>query len=323
MYRAHYRKRNTILSREDKIKLIQLALENPNLKQKEIGDVFGVERSSVAKILKRKNEFLPPGSEGLYAERHKRARSEQVSVLHAFDVQWMEVEHVVYTWYLTCTAEHQQLTDIEIMEKAQQVAVKFGVSAFVASPEWLKGFKERYRVYQNGSVTIPFNNGTNSFSNSSQRNGGHMPWEIHDGRNGSSDIDIDNLGSTFREAPATGQSHAIDQITNMSSNFELGTPAPSQHRRVVMMPRKRVESTSASNHQGFGGRHSTKHLGLSSDPPLNPVDGNDGCYQMASELHNHDSQTKTSGIFVFNYYYYFSLLLFFVINNFFIKNLFK
>lgn len=153
-FRTQYRKPNRLLSREDKIKLIKLALENPNLKQKEIGDVFGVERSSVAKILKRKNEYLSPDVIDTLTGTAKRSRSERGLVKEAFDIHWMELEQVVYTWYLTSIAEEQVITDDNILDKAQKVAIKFGMRTIMPDQQWLKSFKEKLKLFSQGGNLV-------------------------------------------------------------------------------------------------------------------------------------------------------------------------
>ncbi|PWN54067.1 hypothetical protein IE53DRAFT_365783 [Violaceomyces palustris] len=107
---------------------------NPNVKQDAIANRFGIERSTVSKILKQKEKWLAidPDSESARIAKHRAAKFPQV-------------EDRLSEWVAQAKAEGKVIHDVMIRSEALRIAKEIGltVDKFKASGGWIEKFRER------------------------------------------------------------------------------------------------------------------------------------------------------------------------------------
>ncbi|KAI4123011.1 MAG: hypothetical protein LQ338_005498 [Usnochroma carphineum] len=121
------------LTDQDRRRMCQYHEENPTVKQTEIGSIFGVERSTVSKVLRHKDKYLHPddGSRSPI----KRAKG-----------KFPDIERAVSVWAKNHQRQGLPLSNDLIRDKARVFATTVGSSDCVAkvnSPIWLEKFKQR------------------------------------------------------------------------------------------------------------------------------------------------------------------------------------
>lgn len=113
---------------------------NPKLKQEELASVFGVERSTVSKVLKEKTRWLAVEEDSLDAKivKHRQAK-------------FPEVEKRTMLWAQQAQASGEILTDAIIKEQALAIGKSIGGPAakFKASGGWVDKFRVRSGLRKN------------------------------------------------------------------------------------------------------------------------------------------------------------------------------
>ncbi|CCM05934.1 uncharacterized protein FIBRA_08173 [Fibroporia radiculosa] len=129
----HKKKRLLSIHRKE---ICEFALAHDSMKQEEIASHFGVERSTVSKILKEKHRWL-----------HVRD-DEKVAVAKFRPSKFPEIEHQLEKWLQQCTKDDVHITDAMIREEAKQVARNLGWSEdrFKASSGWVENYKIRVGI---------------------------------------------------------------------------------------------------------------------------------------------------------------------------------
>ncbi|KAJ7134441.1 Tc5 transposase DNA-binding domain-containing protein [Mycena epipterygia] len=110
--------------------------ENPNARQEDIARIYGVERSTISKILKNKTKWLNvPANEDLRIAKHRPSK-------------FPEIEEDMVKWLLECRDTNTVLSDSMIRNKAKEVARDLGIpeERFKASSGWIENFKHRHGV---------------------------------------------------------------------------------------------------------------------------------------------------------------------------------
>ncbi|KAL4250782.1 hypothetical protein ABKN59_006091 [Abortiporus biennis] len=119
----------------DRKKICVYHKENPNLKQEDIARVFGVERSTISKILKNKTKWLnvPEETPILLA----RQRPTKFPFLENKLEKWLKHE-----------GRSMVLSDNVIREKAKEIAkeLQWPEEKFKASSGWVENFKHRHGI---------------------------------------------------------------------------------------------------------------------------------------------------------------------------------
>ncbi|TQS38358.1 hypothetical protein Golomagni_01136 [Golovinomyces magnicellulatus] len=123
------------LTDEDRKRMCQYHEDNPSKKQAEIGALFGVERSTVSKILRQRDKYL--SSENRSLSPMKRAKG-----------KFPDIERALSNWIRNLQKkEDYQLTDAIIREKAESFAATVGhKESFIMkinSTSWLEKFKQK------------------------------------------------------------------------------------------------------------------------------------------------------------------------------------
>ncbi|KAJ7147523.1 Tc5 transposase DNA-binding domain-containing protein [Mycena crocata] len=110
--------------------------ENPNARQEDIARLYGVERSTISKILKNKTKWLNvPANEDLRIAKHRPSK-------------FPEIEEDMVKWLLQCRDNDTILSDSMIRNKAKAIAHDLGIveERFKASSGWIENFKHRHGV---------------------------------------------------------------------------------------------------------------------------------------------------------------------------------
>ncbi|KFX97012.1 hypothetical protein V490_02997 [Pseudogymnoascus sp. VKM F-3557] len=117
-----------ILTDEDRRSICQYHEANPSAKQTEIGVRFGIDRSTVSKLLKNKEIYLYTGGRHPLAKRAKRKPS--------------NIGRALEQWALNSLMQGIQLTGSAIDEKARLFATVENNESFLESSEF-EEFKQR------------------------------------------------------------------------------------------------------------------------------------------------------------------------------------
>ncbi|KAG0128244.1 hypothetical protein HOY82DRAFT_38709 [Tuber indicum] len=114
--------------------------ENPNVKQTEIGAMFGVERSTVSKVLRQKEKYLFPDDGSRSPVKRSKGK-------------FPDIERALAVWAKNTRKQGVALTDMMIREKAKFFATSVGISdsQFKANGQgWLEKFKQKNNLHSNG-----------------------------------------------------------------------------------------------------------------------------------------------------------------------------
>jgi hypothetical protein len=125
------------LTADDRKRICEQYLLNPKMKQATLGALFGVERSTVSKILKNRDRWLAPPDSPVPVARPSMARYPE---LEGKLVEWCRVQ--------LATMDGERLTDEMIKSQALAMAAASEAEVrkrFKASTGWMEGFKVRFR----------------------------------------------------------------------------------------------------------------------------------------------------------------------------------
>ncbi|KAG6830692.1 hypothetical protein H0H92_015168 [Tricholoma furcatifolium] len=146
------------LDNNDRKRICKFHDEHPNSRQEDIANEFGVERSTISKILKQKSKWLnTPDNVADRVAKHRPSK-------------FPEIEDELTKWLEECAAKKIPTSDGAIRDKAKEVARALGISddRFKASSGWVENFKSRQKLRAaRWPVGIPGNNNTSSSGSSS------------------------------------------------------------------------------------------------------------------------------------------------------------
>ena len=86
VYPQHFRKSRSKINDELRREIVKFYIQNPNMNQGEIADMFGIDRTTVSKLLKRKHEYLDAQDE-IMLESTKKSKISFNDLYHHFDTQ--------------------------------------------------------------------------------------------------------------------------------------------------------------------------------------------------------------------------------------------
>ncbi|KAF7930732.1 uncharacterized protein EAE98_001967 [Botrytis deweyae] len=121
------------LTDSDRRRMCQYHEDNPTVKQTEIGAMFGVERSTVSKVLRQREKYLFPEDRSLSPV--KRAKG-----------KFPDIERALSNWVRNTQKQGIPLTDSAIKEKARFFATTVGNNEShlkTNSTTWLEKFKQK------------------------------------------------------------------------------------------------------------------------------------------------------------------------------------
>ncbi|KAG8797881.1 hypothetical protein FRC17_007629, partial [Serendipita sp. 399] len=110
--------------------------QNPSARQEDIAARFGVERSTVSKVLKQKALWLSIEDE------------DELKIAKRRPTKFPEIEATVLQWVQERFAAGESVTDQNIREQAKLAAQQLGIGEelFKASGGWIDNFKHRNRI---------------------------------------------------------------------------------------------------------------------------------------------------------------------------------
>ncbi|EJD39974.1 CenpB-DNA-bind-domain-containing protein [Auricularia subglabra TFB-10046 SS5] len=130
------RTRKTRLYNIDRKAICCYAKSHPEARQEDIAARYGVERSTISKILKQKQKWMNvPEGEELKIIKHRPSK-------------FPALEKRLLIILKQCTKDKVHLTDQLIRSKARDVAKDIGISddKFKASSGWVENFKHRHNI---------------------------------------------------------------------------------------------------------------------------------------------------------------------------------
>ncbi|KAK2736141.1 hypothetical protein FQN57_000872 [Myotisia sp. PD_48] len=151
------------LTEDDRRRMCKYHHENPHVKQTEIGAMFGVERSTVSKVLRQKEKYLFP-------EDDRRSPVKRLS-----KGKFPDIERALSNWVRNHQRQGGELNDEIIREKALFFASTVGSQdghEKIQSSSWLEKFKQKNclssGVPRKGSVDVTKNLESTGNSSASQ-----------------------------------------------------------------------------------------------------------------------------------------------------------
>ncbi|KAL8846635.1 MAG: hypothetical protein Q9221_008294 [Calogaya cf. arnoldii] len=121
------------LTDQDRRRMFQDHKEKPSVKQTKIGTLFGVERSTVSKVLSLKEKYLHPDD----GSRSPAKRSKG---------KFPKIERAMSNWAKNHQRQGLPLSDESIRDKAWMFAITVGSPDCVSkvnNPNWLEEFKQK------------------------------------------------------------------------------------------------------------------------------------------------------------------------------------
>ncbi|GAC95481.1 hypothetical protein PHSY_003057 [Pseudozyma hubeiensis SY62] len=127
----------------DRKMICDYSAANPQVKQDAIAHQFGIERSTVSKILKQKDKWLAiqPGSDAARIAKHRA-------------VKFPAVEDRLTAWVAELEARGEAIRDTTIRNEALRIARELGLGEdkFKASGGWIEKFRERNQIPKPQSI---------------------------------------------------------------------------------------------------------------------------------------------------------------------------
>lgn len=144
------------LSNLDRRALCQYAEANPRVKHEHIGSMFGVERSTVSKILKQKAKWFSVSDDNTIPVSPTTERKTKDGKAYKNRIgRYPEMEAMLLEWGKEQTRSDIVLTDEAVRSKALEFAEQLNIESgsFKASAGWLENFKERAK-YKAGKFDL-------------------------------------------------------------------------------------------------------------------------------------------------------------------------
>ncbi|KAI0373755.1 CenpB-DNA-bind-domain-containing protein [Pilatotrama ljubarskyi] len=120
----------------DRREICMYARDHPGTKQEDIAHRFGVERSTVSKILKQRHRWLAVSLD------------EDVQIAKLRPSKFPELEHRLAEWVKTVSKNGTVLSDALLRQRAREIGDEQGYTPdkFKASSGWLENFKHRHGI---------------------------------------------------------------------------------------------------------------------------------------------------------------------------------
>lgn len=218
------------LTDEDRRRMCLYHVENKSAKQTDIGAIFGVERSTVSKVLRQKEKYL-----NLKNGHPSPAKKPKGKV--------PDIEKAVYNWVVKRQQQGAPLTNGSIREKALRFASTCGniEKEKVMSPSWIPKFKRKYNITgipsRKGSLDAksqPQSPTNNSNSSSGDSSTVHTPITVFPASPCASPLTPTQIQEGLQKETASGLPPADDNdflngssTLENSSNFSSGVTSPS------------------------------------------------------------------------------------------------
>jgi hypothetical protein len=129
------------LTLNDKLKIIEFAKSNSNLKHDDIAVRFRCGRSTVTKILQQQEQLLEEERNGTNLKMQRKR-----------EPNWVAMEQALITWINQASVHNLTITDEIVRMKAKDFAAAIYtspddvLSSFSTTDGWLAGFKTRFSL---------------------------------------------------------------------------------------------------------------------------------------------------------------------------------
>ncbi|KAL0960654.1 hypothetical protein HGRIS_005682 [Hohenbuehelia grisea] len=181
--------------------------ENPNARQEDIAIRYGVERSTISKILKNKQKWLSvTDQENVRVAKHRPSK-------------FPDIEAQLVKWLEECKRNGTGLTDALIRNKAKEIARELNISEdkFKASSGWVENFKHRHGIrgglwHADGKLAAAARTGT-------------MPPDEVEAYGGSSAYPQSTLHASYDPRPSTSQAYG--------GHMSMPPPADPSHSHLA------------------------------------------------------------------------------------------
>jgi hypothetical protein len=124
------------LTLKQKYDLVQEAGKKPKPTQKELGIKFGIGKTTVSDILKRKSEYMRLFVENTTSQGKR----------HDSGSKYSELNDLVFKWFKQARAKNSPLSGPIIQEKAMEFANGLKFMDFKASNGWLESWRSRCSI---------------------------------------------------------------------------------------------------------------------------------------------------------------------------------
>ena len=126
------------LSLEEKIKLIESCEQRPKPTQQQLGDQFGIGRSTVSDILRKKDSYKAQWEENQSSKRQRLNKSTRLDSLNK----------LVFDFFCKARSKNIPISGPIIQKKALEFSAELEIENFQASNGWLTNWKGRYNIKQ-------------------------------------------------------------------------------------------------------------------------------------------------------------------------------
>ena len=167
--------RNCSLTLYDKLEIIK-AVESGQHKRSYIARQFGISKSSISDVIKKKQKIVEAFEVSNISPNRKRLRTST----------YADVEEAILLWLKQARALKIPITGPAIQDKGRELARSLGHPGFVCSKGWLHRFKARNGILFQGSQgsqgganepTTPVNSVLNGVQNGVQNGTNAEDWE--------------------------------------------------------------------------------------------------------------------------------------------------
>nr|XP_002735421.1 PREDICTED: tigger transposable element-derived protein 6-like [Saccoglossus kowalevskii] len=135
MSRPPQKRRRVELTLADKVKLMKDS-ESTNLTRQQLGQKYGIGKSTVTDIIKKKADYMKQFENNIDGSRQRIKTSSKFE----------EINGLVWTWFQQARAKHIPISGPMLQEKALSFASELGVQDFKASNGWLESWRGRYSI---------------------------------------------------------------------------------------------------------------------------------------------------------------------------------
>ncbi|KAF2773102.1 hypothetical protein EJ03DRAFT_265857 [Teratosphaeria nubilosa] len=215
------------LTDQDRRRMCQYAEEHPHSKQTEIGAIFGVERSTVSKVLRQKEKYLFQEDGSRSPVKRTKGRSP-------------DIERALANWARNQEKKGLPLSDEVIRDKARAFAATTTTpeNHQVLSSSWIEKFKLKHNLlgarsrknslapddYETASQTASTSHTPGGISPVSPEGpGSPSPEEMHNNKNYDTSR-LESHGSFFEYASRNGPPHS-QSATSLNGAFAEGVPS--------------------------------------------------------------------------------------------------
>ena len=139
------RRTRSLIPHSVKCQIIQLAQDNPRITQGEIAQMFGIDRTTVSKILKRRHKFLEESQSSTDSCSPPKSSKTDNTVNEALC-------KYIKMWYLDAMKKNERVTQTTLRGVAQTMANSYGVTDMSAVNDWLNDFCSSQNIKESGKL---------------------------------------------------------------------------------------------------------------------------------------------------------------------------